>query len=97
MKPNLRGSKGIRPEGRGEAPAPAPKAAKVQLKVQLAPDIHGKLRSLCDLHRRTPAGQIEFMALAFYQKDIEGAGPGLRPGEQIRPTAETVSRTRRPQ
>ena len=58
------------------------KTAKVQLKVQLDPDIHGKLRKLCDLHRRTPAGQIEFMTLAFFQKDFEGAGPGLRPGKE---------------
>jgi hypothetical protein len=54
---------------------------KVQLKIQMDPHIHRKLRSLCDLHRRTPAGQIEFMTIAAFQKDFEGTGPGLRPGK----------------
>lgn len=54
---------------------------KVQLKTQMDPHIHRKLRALCDLHRRTPAGQIEFMTNTAFEKDIEGAGPGLRPGK----------------
>jgi hypothetical protein len=59
------------------------KPSKVQLKVQLDPDIHRRLRKLCDAHRRTPAGQIEHMTLFFFQTDFEGAGPGLRPGKKI--------------
>jgi hypothetical protein len=58
------------------------KAVKEQLKVQIDPGIHRKLRSLCDLHRRTPAGQIEHMTLFFFHQDFEGAGPGLRPGKE---------------
>ena len=57
------------------------KSVKEQLKIQIDPGIHRKLRSLCDLHRRTPAGQIEHMTLFFFQQDLEGAGPGLRPGK----------------
>ena len=56
-------------------------APKVQLKIQIEPEIHGKLRRLCEIHRRTPAGQIEHMTLFFFQQDFEGAGPGLRPGK----------------
>jgi hypothetical protein len=59
------------------------KAAKIQLKVQIDPDIHRKLRRLCDLHRRTPAGQIEHMTLSSFQKDFVEAGPGLRPGKNV--------------
>jgi hypothetical protein len=59
--------------------APEP---KVQLKVQIDPGINRKLRGLCDLHRRTPAGQIEHMTLFFFQQDFAGAGPGLRPGKE---------------
>lgn len=55
---------------------------KVQLKVQLDPDIHRKLRKLCDLHRRTPGGQIEHMTLSAFQMDFAGEGPGPRPGKK---------------
>jgi hypothetical protein len=58
------------------------KRSKVQVKVQLDPDIHRKLRKLCDLHRRTPAGQIEHMTLSAFQTDFAGEGPGLRPGRK---------------
>jgi hypothetical protein len=58
------------------------KGGKVQLKVQIDPAIHQKLRKLCEAHRRTPAGQIEHMTLHFFQTDFEGVGPGLRPGKQ---------------
>jgi hypothetical protein len=67
---------------------------KVQLKVQLDPEIHRKLRGLCDLHRRTPAGQIEFMTLTAFQNNSEGEGPGLRPGKEVIPAAG--KRNRRP-
>jgi len=73
-------------------PAVSPKSSikpepKVQLKVQIDPDIHRKLRGLCDLHRRNPAGQDEFMTLAAFKNDFEGAGPGLRPGKGAKQAA----------
>lgn len=61
-----------------------PKLPRIQLKVQLDPAIHQELRKLCEVHRRTPAGQIEHMTLAFFKTDFEGEGPGLRPGKQGR-------------
>lgn len=61
---------------------PPVSGTKEQLKIQIDPGIHQKLRALCDLHRRTPAGQIEHMALFFFQRDLEGEGPGLRPGKK---------------
>ncbi len=47
------------------------KAPKVQLKIQIDPAIHERLRRLCDATRRTPAGQIEHMTLAFCKGGVE--------------------------
>lgn len=44
-------------------PAKARKPAKVQLKTQIDPGIHTKLRRLCATTRRTPAHMIEFLVL----------------------------------
>lgn len=51
--------------------ARARRTAKVQLKVQLDPTIHRKLRRLCSSTRRTPAGQIEHMTLAFERGGVQ--------------------------
>jgi hypothetical protein len=45
--------------------------AKEQLKIQIDPDVHRRLRALCDRSRRTPAGQIEFMTIMFDKNDLE--------------------------
>ena len=54
-----------------KTPANEKKESKVQLKVQLDHKIHERLRRLCDSTRRTPAGQIEHMTLAFCRGDVQ--------------------------
>jgi len=71
-------------------PALTDKTPKDQLKIQIDSGIHTQLRKLCDRHRRTPAGQIEFMTIEAFQKDF--AGPGLRPGKEV---SQAVKQNRR--
>ena len=51
------------------------RGAKDQLKVQIDPDVHRRLRALCAKSRRTPAGQIEFMTIMFDGHDLERRFP----------------------
>jgi hypothetical protein len=61
----------------GQAKIPSDSSAKDQLKIQINREAHRKLRALCDRSRRTPAGQIEFMTIMFYDGELEKRIPPL--------------------